>query len=216
LLLLAENPDRRKREAATRLVLMGTLAECGLGFVAFGGGWLFGVPIREQFHWGLWEIGNGLLAVLPMLIILCLVELTPGKVFQRLRALVDFLIGPLLSSARIPELALLSFAAGLGEEVFFRGFIQTGLLQLLPNDGLVTGTLWESPAVAIVVAAILFGAAHPLSPLYIILTAVMGAYLGLLFHWTGNLLIPIVAHGVYDFIALFYLARFRRRRSAPD
>jgi hypothetical protein len=149
-----------------------------------------------------------------MLLILGLVELAPGKVFQRLRALVDLLIGPLISSARIPELALLSLAAGLGEEVFFRGFIQAGLLQLLPRGGLVTGTAWESPAAAIVAAAILFGAAHPLSPLYMILTTVMGVYLGLLYHWTGNLLIPIAAHAVYDFIALLFLARFRRRRSA--
>lgn len=193
---------------------MGTLAECGLGFIALGGGWLFGIPIRGQFHWSLWAVGKGLLAVLPMLLILGLVELAPGKVFQRLRALVDLLIGPLISSARIPELALLSLAAGLGEEVFFRGFIQAGLLQLLPRGGLVTGTAWESPAAAIVAAAILFGAAHPLSPLYMILTTVMGVYLGLLYHWTGNLLIPIAAHAVYDFIALLFLARFRRRRSA--
>lgn len=211
-----ERPDHRNRDAGTQLVLIGTLAECGLGFVALGGGWLVGISIRDHFHWSLPAIGKGLLAVLPMLLILGLVELAPGKVFERLRTLVDLLIGPLIRSVRIPELGLLSLAAGLGEEAFFRGFIQIGLHQLLPSDGLVIGLSWESAAVAIVIGAILFGAAHPLSPSYIILTTIMGVYLGVLFVWTGNLLIPIVAHAVYDFIALLYLAHFRRPKFAPS
>ncbi len=71
---------------------------------------------------------------------------------------------------------------------------------------------WESPVVAIVIAAILFGLAYSLSLSYTILTTVLGIYLGTVFYATGNLLIPIVAHAVYDFIVLVYLAHVRRPR----
>jgi hypothetical protein len=46
-----------------------------------------------------------------------------------------------------------------------------------------------------------------LSATYAILAALIGLYLGLLLIWTGNLLAPAVAHGLYDFIALLYLVR---------
>jgi membrane protease YdiL (CAAX protease family) len=46
-----------------------------------------------------------------------------------------------------------------------------------------------------------------LSATYAILAALIGLYLGLLLIWTGSLLAPAVAHGLYDFIALLYLVR---------
>ena len=39
------------------------------------------------------------------------------------------------------------------------------------------------------------------------MAAVVGIYLGLLWLATGNLLVPIVTHGVYDFAALVWLLR---------
>ncbi|MGQ9505729.1 MAG: lysostaphin resistance A-like protein [Thermogutta sp.] len=209
-----EELNRQNRNAAAQLVLMGTLAECGLGFIALAGALVFAIPIRDHCHWSVRALVQGLAATLPMFFVLCLVELAPGKAFARLRALVDILIRPLIRAARIPELALLSLAAGLGEEVFFRGFVQTGILQLVPAGGFITGMSWESPALAIILAAIFFGLAHPLSACYIVLTVIMGAYLGVLFHLTGNLLTCIVAHAAYDFVALLYLGRFRRERPA--
>lgn len=206
------SPDRRKRQASRQFVLVGTLAECGLGLIALFLAWLFGIPLRDQFQWNLADVGKGVLATIPMLCVLVLVEFAPGRSFQRLRAIVDLLIGPLIRSVSPAELALLSLAAGLGEEVFFRGFIQGGLQQLFPDHGLALAMPWEGPALAIVIGGIFFGLAHPLSPSYIVLTMLLGIYLGVLFYGTGNLLIPIVAHTAYDFIALVYLAYVRRLR----
>jgi membrane protease YdiL (CAAX protease family) len=55
----------------------------------------------------------------------------------------------------------------------------------------------------------LFGALHALTPTYAILATLAGAYLGSVWLITGNLLVVIIAHGFYDFIALVYLLRVR-------
>ena len=56
---------------------------------------------------------------------------------------------------------------------------------------------------AIVAVAIVFRLL--VSAGYAVLAALMGIYLGWLFLATGNLAVPIVTHGVYDFLALVYI-----------
>ena len=41
------------------------------------------------------------------------------------------------------------------------------------------------------------------------LAGLFGLYLGALWLLTGNLLVAIAAHAVYDFFALLYLVRFQ-------
>jgi hypothetical protein len=60
---------------------------------------------------------------------------------------------------------------------------------------------------ALVLASASFGAFHLLTWTYAIIAAFIGAYLGLLWLWTGNLLTPMVTHSVYDFAALVYFCR---------
>jgi len=50
-----------------------------------------------------------------------------------------------------------------------------------------------------------FGLAHCLTPAYAVLAAIVGAYLGSLFALTGNPLLPILAHALYDLPALAIL-----------
>jgi hypothetical protein len=40
---------------------------------------------------------------------------------------------------------------------------------------------------------------------YAVIAALIGAYLGAIMLLTQNVLTPIVAHGLYDFVALLYL-----------
>ena len=83
--------------------------------------------------------------------------------------------------------------------MLFRGLVQHGLANwLAPPWG-----IW----LALAIASVAFGCAHMLSATYAILAALIGLYLGLLLVWTGSLLTPAVAHGLYDFIALLYLVR---------
>jgi membrane protease YdiL (CAAX protease family) len=57
----------------------------------------------------------------------------------------------------------------------------------------------------VMAASILFGAVHFISPMYILITMIMGFYLGFFFFLTGSLLVPIQIHFVYDLGALVYV-----------
>jgi membrane protease YdiL (CAAX protease family) len=93
------------------------------------------------------------------------------------------------------DLALLSLVAGIGEELLCRGVLQPVLGR------------WLGPAFGLAAASLLFGLLHPVSWLYIVLAGLLGAYLGFLYLATGNLLGPIVAHALYDFVVLVYIVR---------
>jgi membrane protease YdiL (CAAX protease family) len=55
---------------------------------------------------------------------------------------------------------------------------------------------------ALAVTSGLFGLLHPITPAYIVMAGLLGAYLGAVWIVTGNLLTVIVAHALYDFLAL--------------
>ncbi len=88
---------------------------------------------------------------------------------------------------------VVSALAGVGEELLFRGVIQSGLSA---SFGVWPGLL---------VASVLFGGMHALSRAYFVLATLMGLYLGTLYQATGNLLLPAIVHGLYDAIAIGYL-----------
>ncbi|CAJ1936545.1 unnamed protein product [Cylindrotheca closterium] len=86
----------------------------------------------------------------------------------------------------------LGFAAGFGEEMLFRGVLQYGLAAKV-------GT-----AASLVVASLIFGALHAVTPLYALLAGVASVYFGYLYLSFGNLAVPIYAHALYDVGALYY------------
>jgi len=196
-----EEPGRRGNIAA-----MAVAFEGGLGLLALALGWLLGVwPIpgieRTGVAWeALWPgLVWGLAATCPMLLGFWLIDRFPWGPLADLQRDVERLVVPLFRECRIAELALVSLAAGVGEEMLFRGLLQHGLAQWLgPPWG-----VW----IALGVASGVFGLAHMLSVTYAILAAAIGLYLGGVLIWTESLLAPAVAHGLYDFVALCYLVR---------
>jgi membrane protease YdiL (CAAX protease family) len=110
------------------------------------------------------------------------------------------LLQPLFGNWSVLQLFTISLVAGISEEAFFRGAIQGSLAH---HVGM---------GIALVMASLLFGACHLITWTYAIIAAFIGAYLGLLWIWTGNLLTPMVAHAVYDFVALVYFFRVYRSR----
>jgi hypothetical protein len=101
---------------------------------------------------------------------------------RRLNDTVADVLGPIIARESTLGLLLVSLAAGLGEELLFRG-------ALLPLLG-----LWGS--------SLVFGLCHAVSPAYFALAAVMGLILGWLAQQTGGLFVPIAGHAVYDAVAL--------------
>ena len=118
--------------------------------------------------------------------------------------LVQDQLGPLLASRSSGDLALLALLAGSAEELLFRGVIQAGLAPWVPD------------MIAVIVAGGLFGLVHFITLSYAILAGVAGAYLGTVYLLEGNLLVPIVAHALYDFVALTWLVRRYRAAKAEE
>jgi membrane protease YdiL (CAAX protease family) len=133
-----------------------------------------------------------------MLILLLWCLRTTWRPVRRLVVTVDDQLRPYLRQATAGGIVLLSVTAGAGEEILFRGVIQTGLERHVPV------------AAAVAIAALLFGLAHWLTPTYAVLAGLIGAYLGALYVLSDNLLAPIVAHSTYDAVALWVLARMKQ------
>ena len=90
------------------------------------------------------------------------------------------------------EVVVISLAAGIGEELLFRGVLQ--------------------PEIGLIPASLVFGALHMGGRGTLAFggwVALMGAALGWLAAATGGLLAPIVAHALYDAAALAYIRRGR-------
>src|SRR5204862_488489 len=67
-------------------------------------------------------VGVGVVAVLPLLVLLVVFDRHPPRWLAPLSEVVEGYIVPLLARLSLVEFLLLSLAAGIGEELFFRGF----------------------------------------------------------------------------------------------
>jgi uncharacterized protein len=190
-------------ESHRRFVAQAVTFEGTLALVACGLAWLLPVPPLRQIQWDGRGLGWGLAACVPLLVSMLALRGLKSGPFGRLNQVVDRFVVPLFSSCTLYDFALISMVAGFAEELLFRGLIQSAL------------TNWLGLAAGLVIASLLFGLAHIITPTYAVLAALIGVYLGWLWIATGNLLAPIVAHALYDFVALVYLTR-SSRSSAPQ
>jgi predicted enzyme related to lactoylglutathione lyase/membrane protease YdiL (CAAX protease family) len=178
----------------SRLLVAGVASECALLALAFAIGWFAGVPPFERLRLDFGAVGYGIAAAVPLLGVLRWCLRTEWGPVRRLVTLVEEQLTPYLAGASAGGIVLLSLMAGIGEETLFRGVLQTGLAGWLP--------VWA----AVGIAALLFGVAHWLTMSYAVLAGLIGGYLGVVFLVTDNLLVPAVAHALYDVVALSVLA----------
>ncbi len=80
------------------------------------------------------------------------------------------------------SLVVIALIPGIGEELVFRGLIQNEMYRANKN-----------PHVAIWLTAIIFSAIH-LQFLGFVPRVLLGAFLGYVYYWSGNLLVPMLAH----------------------
>jgi membrane protease YdiL (CAAX protease family) len=168
-------------------------------------GWLLGQPALRHIDWTLRGALVGTAGAVPLIVALVLITRYSFGPFSDLEQVVRQMIMPLFRSCTLLELLLVSALAGLGEELLFRGVAQAALER-------ASGSPW----LAVVLAGALFGLAHPITPTYAVLAGLIGIYLGWLFLASGNLLVPIVTHAAYDFVALVYLLRGAQVPAAID
>jgi membrane protease YdiL (CAAX protease family) len=89
------------------------------------------------------------------------------------------------------NLGLIAIIPAIGEELFFRGILQ----QILQNKVKAHAAVW--------ITAIIFSAIH-FQFFGFIPRMLMGALLGYLFLWTGNIWVPVAAHFTNNAAAVLY------------
>lgn len=154
--------------------------------------------LQTKFSLSWAATGYALLLSLPMFGILYFAIRTVWEPLSQLRQEIEEKIVPIFASCKIIDLAIIALLAGVGEELFFRGWLQGALTNRL---GVLFGIL---------IASAIFGFAHYLSTVYAIYAGLTGLYLGVIYQISGNLYIVMLIHAVYDFIALVYLVRAGR------
>ena len=187
-------------DPSRRFFILGSLAELVLALI---GMILCGLLVPDALSGFRWRVGDALaggLAVLPMLLFFFASYHSAWRPLAEIRRCLEEWLHPIIQPWSVGQLLVVSVLAGVGEELLFRGAVQGGLER------------WVGPWPALVIASLIFGLLHSVTWSYIILATFMGAYLGVLWNYSGNLLAPIVAHVGYDFVALLYL---RSRPPAP-
>ena len=91
------------------------------------------------------------------------------------------------------HLLAIALSAGVAEELLFREVLQNGIKDYIGEAG------------GILIASLAFGLAHFISLPYVIFTVVIGLTMGILYEYSGSLVLVMMIHGVYDFIALYII-----------
>jgi hypothetical protein len=162
---------------------------------------VLGAPPLKTFRFDGHDALLGLAATLPLLGLFWLCLVCPWRPFVQIAKITDETLVPLFRDCQLVQLAIVAALAGLGEEMLFRGVVQAAAAQTFGGP--------HGPWLGLLAAALLFGLLHSITPAYAILAGLVGLYLGGLWLLCGNLLAPILTHGVCDFLALVYLVRVR-------
>lgn len=189
-------------QATTNIAPVGAALEASLGVLAVLLGWWWDLEPARCLAWDFAPAAArlqatlfGLLATIPPLAALAWSQRATWRPLVGLRLMVEERIVPWFRQSRWWELAALSIAAGVGEELLFRGLLQDAW------------TAQVGPIAGLVFASVAFGFGHALSRTYFVLATLMGAYLGLVYWIAGDLLAPIIVHAAYDFVALIWLTQ---------
>lgn len=170
------------------LLLLAIVTEGSVCISAYAMAWFFDINIynisvdfwKELFY-------GTLLAIPPALFFsYAISKKAEGvKYVKHLREIALLYLKPIFSKCTNLDIFFISLLAGFSEELLFRGVLQIKF--------------------GIVVASLIFGLLHFVSPIYFITATVMGFYIGYLFSYYDSLLVPIQVHFTYDYILLMYL-----------
>jgi len=179
----------RESTANSRLLKLELVVAAGLLAMAMGWDAWRQLGLQASLTtWSLADVSLGMLAAMPPLLVIALLELRVDRYMpglQGLRQSIHLVLAPLVGRIRFAEALAISALAGVSEEVFFRGVLQR--------------------EIGVLLASVIFGLFHAISLPYVLWAAAMGGYLGWLVQWHGNLSVPIVAHTMIDIVGLLYI-----------
>ena len=134
----------------------------------------------------------GVIATLPMVAFLYWFTRTEVPSFAEFRSAQIEMFSKIGFEFTWPRIIMMSIAAGVCEELFFRGLIQTGIAQ------------YSNAMLGLAIGSVVFGILHWRTRLYAIIATMIGVWLGLIYLYTENILPAMIAHGLYDVVALYY------------
>lgn len=177
--------------------------EASIILVALLLGWIASINPVENLHFSESAILFGVLGTMPLFLMFLILEQMQVDSIRKIKKMLLETLGPGLHHYHWTDIFMLSAIAGLSEELLFRGVIQPWIAS---SWGVTTG---------LVASNIIFGLAHAVTPLYAVLATLVGIYLSLSMNYGGekNLLLPIIIHGLYDFLAFLALLRAYREGS---
>ncbi|HEY2253807.1 MAG TPA: CPBP family intramembrane glutamic endopeptidase [Planctomycetaceae bacterium] len=168
------------------------LFEGSLIGIASALGWWFGVDPLARLDWTWPGLIWGLAATVPMFVTFFAANRFPIGPLRDIKRFLHEELGPSLVACRWYDLLLVAMVAGIGEELLFRGVLQS-----------LIGNFWSN---------VIFGLLHFITLPYAILAGLIGGFLGWVLNQSENILAPIIAHGLYDFLAFLVVARECRRK----
>ncbi len=124
-----------------------------------------------------------------------------GEIGLRFQEFIDTVVWPLAKELSVFASVLVAVMAGVGEEFFFRGMLQTELGILLSS---------------VLFALMHFGTAAKKFYAVVVLYALISLYVGLVFHLTASIWTVVFLHAIYDFLALLYLRFYYHPRCEPE
>ena len=174
--------------------------EASLVLVAVFLGWVADIDPFKNIYFSETAIAHGVIGTTPLFLMFLVLEKIQGESVATIRKLLLNTLGPGLHRYHWTDLLMLATIAGISEELLFRGVIQPWIES---SWGIAAGLIGSN---------IVFGLVHAVTPLYALLAALVGIYLGLSLDYGGdrNLLTPIIIHGLYDFLAFVALMRVYR------
>ena len=163
-------------------------------------GWIADIDPFENLHFSESAIAYGVIGTVPLFLLFLTMEQIQLESVVKIRSLLLETLGPGLHRYHWTDLLVLAAIAGISEEILFRGVIQPWMES---SWGMTAGLIGSN---------IIFGLVHAVTPLYAVLAALVGIYLGLSLDYGGdrNLLTPMIIHGLYDFLAFVTLMRAYR------
>ncbi|MFK7770416.1 MAG: lysostaphin resistance A-like protein [Mariniblastus sp.] len=205
-------PDSKIEKPDVNVLWVGLIVEGGMIFLALILAWFnfydHGQPLSELQSWPYWQTGLiwGPIATIPALSHLVLFHYWKPKFYSSMQEIVDTKLKPMFQSSSLVELFIISLMAGFCEELLFRWCLQGGITSFLePAIGRQVALI-----IGLGIASLAFGLCHWVNWTYMVTTLVIGVFMGGLMIATNNWLVPAVAHALYDFVALVYIARWRK------
>jgi membrane protease YdiL (CAAX protease family) len=182
-------------EERMRVLLLAVTVEGGFIALAVAIGYFTATPPLTKFVWSATGVLEGVMATVPLAGAFYVVMRWPFGPLAGIKRFSEQVLRPMLRSCSVIDFLGIAVLAGLGEEMLFRGAVQGSLQH------------WMGLWLAVLISSVFFGLMHAVTALYAILAAIIGAFFGMVYWYTDNLLVVAIAHALYDILALLYLMR---------